>query len=254
MKHPVEWSLAAQGPGGYAPAMSRSTQFGVGAAALAGAVLFLAGCSAPSTDDASPGPAAKATSQPSSPAPDPTESSPPLAPTDVTFEAGAELDPAEWTAGWTDVLMATDERFTVTTPDDGNGSWAYLDTQTQCAIAFYQGAITDLELGADDRQSTDNMLAAVLGAQIPGVTGADVSANASDGHVAQSTQAGTVDIRVIVGTSGSDATWSEFGRMFGTLGTALVVNIDCPAGQDASTEVTDLLNAYLAIAVSPTAE
>ena len=227
-------------------------------ATLAGALVFLAGCSASGpTDEASPRAGAETTSRPPSPTSGPTESAPELAPTQVTFAAGAELDPAAWTAGWTDVLMATDERFAVSTPDDGNGSWAYLDTQTQCTIAFYQGAITDLELGADDRESTDNMLAAVLGAQIPGVTAADVSANASDGQVAQSTQEGTVDIRIVVGSggsSGSDATWSEFGRMFGTLGIALVVNIDCPSGRDASTEVTDLLNSYLAIAVSPTAE
>jgi hypothetical protein len=101
------------------------------------------------------------------------------------------------------------------------------------------------------------MLAATLGAKIPGVTGADVSANASDGQVAQSTQEGTVEIRIVVGSggsSGSDATWGEFGRMLGTLGTALVVNVECPPGQDASKEVSELLNSYLAVAVSPRAE
>ena len=235
--------------------MNRSTQYCVGAVALAGAVL-LAGCSAPAGTDADSSSSAKPKSPSPSGTPTPTDLPPELAPTDVTFEAGADLDPAKWTAGWTDVLMSTDTRFAVSTPDDGAGSWAYLDTQTQCSVAFYQGAITDLQLGADDRESTDNMLAAVLGGLIPGVTGADVSANASDGQVAQATQEGTVDIRIVgggSGSSGSDGTWSEFGRMFGSLGTALVLNVECPAGQDASTEVSDLLNSYLAIAVSPTA-
>lgn len=232
--------------------MNRSTQRCVGAAALAGAV-FLAGCSAPaSAPSESESPSDNAATRAPQESPSPTESPSPFA--DVTFEAGDDLDPATWTAGWTDVLMSTDERFTVSAPDDGNGSWAYLDARTQCSIAFYQGEITDLQLGGDDRESTDNMLAAVLGAQMPGVTGADVTANASDGQVAQATQQGTVDIRLVAGSggsSGSDATWVEFGRMFGALGTALVVNVECPPGQDASTEVSELLNSYLAIAVSP---
>ncbi|MEV5071369.1 hypothetical protein MRBLMI12_003000 [Microbacterium sp. LMI12-1-1.1] len=175
-------------------------------------------------------------------------------PTEITFAAGAELDPALWTVGWDDRLMAADERFATSSPDDGNGSWAYLDGQTQCTVAFYQGAITDLELGADDRESTDNMLAAVLSTQIPGVTGADVSANASDDYVAQTTQEGTVDIRMVGGSGGAggdEASWSEFGRTFGTLGTSLVVNVECPPGQDVATEVTDLLGNYLGIAVAP---
>lgn len=178
-------------------------------------------------------------------------------PTDITFETGAELDPALWVVGWDDRLMAADERFAVSSPDDGNGSWAYLDGQTQCTIAFYQGAITDLELGADDRASTDNMLAAVLSTQIPGVTPADVSANASDDHVAQTTQEGTVEIRMVGGSGGAggdDASWSEFGRTFGALGTSLVVNVECPAGQDIGTEVAGLLNEYVGIAVAPASD
>lgn len=231
--------------------MSHPSQSRGGMAIIAIALLTLAGCSSPEpTDDASPRPAAQE-SETSSATPVPTESPLELAPAKVTFEAGADLDPAVWVAGWTDVLMATDERFTVSTADNGNGSWAYIDTQSQCTVAFYQGAITDLQLGADDRESTDNMLAAVLSPQIPGVTGADVTANASDGQVAQSTQEGTVDIRVVGGSGEGDATWAEFGRMFATLGTALVVNVECPSGQNASAEVSDLLNAYLAIGVSP---
>jgi|GEM_PF-827193 len=189
--------------------------------------------------------------------PEPVEETEGLPPAELTFTAGAELEAGAWIAGWDDRLMSTDERFSVSVPDDGNGSWAYLDGQTQCTSAFYQGAITDLELGADDRESTDNMLAAVLSSSMPGVTGADVAANASDDYAAQTTQEGTVDIRVVVGTgggAGEGATWGEFGRMFGSLGTALVVNVECPAGQDASTEVADLLNTYLGIAVSPTSE
>ena len=180
-----------------------------------------------------------------------------MPPTDITFEAGAELDPASWRAGWDDRLMAADERFAVSSPDDGNGSWAYLDGQTQCTIAFYQGAITDLELGADDRESTDRMLAAVLSTQIPGVTTADVTSNASDDYVAQTTQEGTVDIRLVGGSGGdggSEAGWSEFGRTFGTLGTSLVVNVECPPGQDIGTEVTALLNEYVGIAIAPAAD
>jgi hypothetical protein len=180
-----------------------------------------------------------------------------MPPTDITFEAGAELDPASWRAGWDDRLMAADERFAVSSPDNGNGSWAYLDGQTQCTIAFYQGAITDLELGADDRESTDSMLAAVLSTQIPGVTTADVTANASDDYVAQTTQEGTVEIRLVGGSGGgggSDAGWSEFGRTFGTLGTSLVVNVECPPGQDIGAEVTALLSEYVGIAIAPAAD
>jgi hypothetical protein len=180
-----------------------------------------------------------------------------MPPTDITFEAGAELDPTSWRAGWDDRLMAADERFAVSSPDDGNGSWAYLDGQTQCSIAFYQGAITDLELGADDRESTDGMLAAVLSTQIPGVTAADVTANASDDYVAQTTQEGTVEIRLVGGSGGgggSEAGWSEFGRTFGTLGTSLVVNVECPPGQDVGTEVADLLNEYVGIAIAPASD
>ncbi|MFB7885120.1 hypothetical protein [Microbacterium sp. NPDC056057] len=218
--------------------------------------LVLTGCAPDTTGarrvDVEPSPSADATETPEA-----VEELDTMPPADLTFEAGVELAPGMWTAAWDDRLMAGDARFSVSTPDDGNGSWAYLDQQTQCSVAFYQGAITDLELGADDRESSDNMLAAVLGAQIPGVTGADVSANATDEYVAQTTQEGSVDVRIVVGTGGSagaEATWSELGRMFGTLGTALVVNVECPQGQDASTEVSDVLNSYLGIAVSSTSE
>jgi len=201
----------------------------------------------------SPEPTASAGSGDDGETPEPVDDDAPSPPADLTFAAGADLEPGAWHAGWDDRLMVADDRFSVSTPDDGNGAWAYLDGQTQCTVAFYQGAITDLAMGADDRESTDNMLAAVLTAQIPGVTGADVTANASDEFVAQTTQEGSVDVRIVGGSGGSagdEATWSEFGRMFGTLGTALVVNVECPAGQDASAEVSTLLDEYLGIAVS----
>lgn len=226
------------------------------AAGLALAALLLTAC----TPDVSG--ARRATPEPTRSASDeaPTPEAPGdagMPPADITFEAGAELDPGLWRAGWDDRLMAADERFAVSSPDDGNGSWAYLDGRTQCTIAFYQGAITDLELGADDRESTDSMLAAVLSTQIPGVTAADVTANASDEYVAQTTQEGTVDIRLVGGTGGgggSEAGWSEFGRTFGTLGTSLVVNVECPPGQDVGTEVTDLLNEYIGVAIAPASD
>lgn len=228
------------------------------AAALLLLALVVTGC-APDITGArrvSPEPTASADAGDDAPTSEPVEEPGTTPPSDLTFAAGAELDPGLWVVGWDDRLMAADERFAVSSPDDGNGSWAYLDAQTQCTAAFYQGAITDLVLGVDDRESTDNMLAAVLSTQIPGVTAAEVTANASDEYVAQTTQDGTVEVRVVTGSGGSggsDATWSEFGRTFGTLGTSLVVNVECPTGQDASTHVVDLLDSYLGISVSPAA-
>ncbi len=229
------------------------TSVRVGLTSIGLLTLLLAGCSAFPTEGAtrvSPDPSASASGGGESS--EPVEETETLPPADLTFAAGADLAQGEWIAGWNDQLMATDSRFTVSSPDDGNGSWAYLDAQSQCVVSFYQGAITDLELGADDRESTDNMLAAVLGELIPGVTAADVAANAVDDAVAQSVQAGTVDVRVVIGTTADGGTWGDFGRTFGTLGTSLFVNVECPSGQDASTEISALFDQYLAVVVSST--
>jgi hypothetical protein len=238
--------------------MEMPTQWRVSVITLAATIVLLAGCAplAPASSQKSPSPDSDATSRPSK-TPTPVASpSPEMTLLDVSFEDGATLKAGEWDTAWLELLQG-DPGFTVKSPDDGNGSFSYTDSATQCQIYFYQGSVTDLDMSQDDRTISDDFLATVLTETVEGATREDVSAHAFDdavGHFSESdAEWGAVDTRTIWGTSSDGGTWLHSARMFGALGAGVYVGITCPAGQDASVELEKLVNSYLAIVVSPRA-
>src|SRR6476620_9250658 len=130
--------------------MKIATQWRVSTIALAAAIVLLTGCapaSAPSSGK-SETPASTKTPTPSAtPTPTPTEEH-----LDLSFDAGAGLDPTSMNVGWDDHFQVT-PGFSVRAPDDGNGTWAYLEDSTQCEIWFHQGygPSPDLDPTKDER-------------------------------------------------------------------------------------------------------
>lgn len=222
--------------------MNRSPQRCVGAAALAG-VVFLAGCSAPAVVDASPTPPV---TESKSPTPTPTETS--ASSGDLSFDDGGG-DLTVSALDWGDPFQ-NDPGFSVLSPDDGNGSWSYVDNETQCRLVFYQGAVTDLDFSADDRTITDQFLTIMLSARMEGVTQEDVTANAFDDSIWQPDRDSTVAVRTIWGTGADGSSWMGSARMLGTLGGGVHIDITCPAGQDMIAEHNKLFDDHLTILVS----
>ena len=126
-------------------------------AALAVSIFLLSACSPVGDPGAAPSetPSPSPTEVKATPTPTPTPT-----PTVLTFEAGAEMDPAAWSVEWGDRFPDM-EGYTLSSPDDGNGSWAYRDDTTQCDIGFYQGfgPSADMDHTKDDRTLSDAYLA-----------------------------------------------------------------------------------------------
>jgi hypothetical protein len=225
--------------------------------ALTLAMLLLAGCASAAPADGRPPSEAGAGSPTKAPAlatptPSPSQSAAPATPpADVTFEAGSALAAGEWDVGWVEVLADT-PGFSVAAPDDGNGSFSYTDDGTGCAMRFYQGSITDLDMTQDDRSISDDYLGVMMAALVEGSTREDVAAYAYDDLAGQYPAEGTVSTRTIAGTSSSGETWLHSARMFGSLGGGVYIGIVCPAGQDAQVELNTLLTQFVAIQVQAT--
>ncbi|GAA5198978.1 hypothetical protein [Microbacterium jejuense] len=166
---------------------------------------------------------------------------------DLPFDV--EFDAATMTLQWTDPFMA-DANYTVSAADDGNGSWAYTDARTGCVATFYQGLISGLDTSLDDSALTDSMLALVLTSDDDTVTGDDVADYAYDDSLPL-TPSGTVDARTITISSDDGTTWLDTARMFGSVGGGIYLGIQCPSGQDATTELDVLIGDGLAAVIVP---
>lgn len=231
--------------------MNHTAQWRVGVIALALCSVLLAGCASP-TSAAPEEPRTPSPSKTRDPEPTPSASSEATLPTDLSFEAGEVLDDGDWEVGWGD-NFADSPGFTVATPDDGNGSYSYTDTATQCTMFFYQGMIDDIDMTQDDRTISYDFLATVLTGTVAGATREDVAAHAFDDVVAQYPGPGTASVRTIWGTATDGGTWLHTARMFGALGGGVYVGITCPAGQDASAQFAKLAQNHLVLMVSPSA-
>ena len=189
---------------------------------------LLGGCSV--IGSASPGPAPSRTSTAA------TQSTPSAAelPQDLSFEAGAALDDSV-AAQWADPLIA-DPDFVLTTPDDGNGTWAYTRVASQCQAQFWQGTIDDIQTDQPDEAISDDMLAAWYQRPV-----SDVSRYAEDSAVGfQVSGTGRVAVRAIGGDAADGGSYVTAARGFGAIPAGLIVDIRCPAGADARAEYADL--------------
>jgi hypothetical protein len=237
--------------------MNHSAQRRVGVVALAIGVVVLSGCTAQTSG--SPESSRTPTTNQSKPATPTAESSPAAAtgpetalPADLSFEAAGALPAGDWEVGWGDNFPDS-PGFSVLRPDEGDGSYSYADTTTQCQMFFYQGSVTDLDMTQDDRTISDDFLATVLTGTVEGATREDVAAHAFDDLVAQYPGPGTASTRTIWGTGSDGGTWLHAARMFGAVGGGVYIGITCPDGQDASAELSKLVQDHLVLMVTPAA-
>lgn len=144
----------------------------------------------------------------------------------LSFAAGAELD-AALRPQWSDPFVA-DKAFTVSSPDDGKGSWSYVDTRTQCIVGFWQGTLTGLAPATDDSALSDELLALRFKA-----SAADVAKYADERISFSSLDRGAVAARSVAGAdSASGQTYIVAARAFAVPGAGLVASLDCPAKVD----------------------
>jgi hypothetical protein len=166
-------------------------------------------------------------------------------PDDFSFEGGAELSPdliVQWTDGFGD-----DDRFSVESPDDGNGGWSYRDEQTQCVIRFWQGALTDMERSAGDREASDAFLAGLLGVPVD-----QVRSEGRDDSFLDFLTTLPVEMRTVSGATEDGGSWVDSARAFTALGSVVYVSVECPAGQSAADVRQELVDGYYAmVAVTP---
>ncbi|WP_157540850.1 hypothetical protein [Microbacterium sp. XT11] len=191
------------------------------------ALLPLSGClyaqipehpTAVESTPASDGPADEPADEPSDPPAD--------APADgLSFADGASI-PASAHIEWGDGFFM-DDGWTVTSPDDGNGGWAYGTTDGTCVARFWQGDVSGLPLVAgDDSASSDALLAYVIGdASAADIT--PLAVTASLGYGTGSNQ--TLEARQIIGEDG-DRRWAITARAFTANAHGVYVIADCTGG------------------------
>ena len=166
-------------------------------------------------------------------------------PEDLTFEAGAVLGP-RLRAQWGDSLVA-DADYTLTTPDDGNGNWAYTQNSTQCEVRFWQGDVSSIGSGEGDRALSDAVLATWLK-----VSPDEVTAAAQDdmvGYVPGTS--GSTQVRVVAGSTQSGGSWVAAARGLTSFHGGFVVHVTCPEGQSAQSLYSTLRDDKLTLVVGP---
>ena len=202
-------------------------------AVLAFATLPLSGClfSAIPSETA-------ATDEPSnapSPTPEQSDETEGGAPATLSFEDGDLLTDSVYVE-WSDGLLA-DDGWEVTSPDDGNGGWAYGTIDGTCTAQFWQGFTPDIPVTpGDDSASSDAILGTLLQTDA-----ASITPHAVDGAFSyQSTGNTDVANRQITGQDG-DRTWIMAARAFATPGLGFYVIVDCTSG-DANAILSEVLD------------
>lgn len=208
-------------------------------AVVALTTLPLSGCMFSSIPSETP--AAEETNRTSEPTP--AESGEPSgdAPAALSFEDGDLLSDDVYIE-WGDGLLA-DDGWESTSPDDGNGGWAYGTIDGSCTAQFWQGYTSDVQVTpGDDAASSDAILGALLQTDA-----ATITPNAVDGAFSYQI-GGNTDVanRQITGQDG-DRTWIMAARAFATPGLGVYVIVDCTGG-DANAVLAEVVekNAILA--------
>ena len=145
-------------------------------------------------------------------------------PSALSFEDGTLL-PETAFIEWGDGLM-TDDGWEVTSPDDGNGGWAYGTVDGTCTAQFWQGITSDVATTpGDDRASSDAILGVLLQA-----AAAEISPHAVDGAFTYQ-MGGARDVAVRQLTGEQDGrTWIMSARAFTATGAGVYVIVDCTGG------------------------
>jgi hypothetical protein len=193
-----------------------------GSALIIGVTAALAGCTN------SPTPQAVRVTEPAEPSPSPPSvqrPDVPAPPEQLTFEAGAELDPEVWLAGWHAEPIDMTHGYPVVYPRD---DWEERHLSDGCEGSRYHrfGSLDGLDLTLDDRTLSDQFLAQILEMPVDDVSdgGSDVSFPVVGRWPA------TADFRVRAGSWSDGGSWLTAARVFGALDTALVIQLDCDPG------------------------
>jgi hypothetical protein len=215
--------------------------------ALAVGMALLTGCTSPS----SALPASSKTPTKSKPTPSATPRPSPTPTLDLSFEGAEDVVTATGSMEWIE-RMFVEEQFSVTSADDGAGSFSYLDESTDCEIAFYQGQIFDLDKTQDDRTMSDWMIANIAFQATPTAENlALIKANGVDDTIPLVNDGGQVAVRVIEGQTQDGGTLVLASRMIGIQGGGLTISVLCPDGSDASEEYFTLVDSFLTVNVKP---
>jgi hypothetical protein len=162
----------------------------------------------------------------SSPTPTPIERPDvPPPPEQLSFDAGAELDSAVWLAGWHAQPIDMTSGYPVVFPRD---DWEEQHFSGDGCVAsrFHRFSLEGYDLTLDDRTLTDQYLAQLLEMPV-----ADVTDGGSDvGFPVIGRYPMMADFRVRAGDWTDGGTWLAAARVFGALGTALVVQLNCDPG------------------------
>ncbi|KQP00863.1 hypothetical protein [Leifsonia sp. Leaf264] len=129
-----------------------------------------------------------------------------------------------------DGLMA-DSRWTLTSPDDGTGSWGYTSTDGACTITLSQKILPDSMVGqTDDLEATRAYLAAVLQEDQQVIEDrAEVNEFAGGDDPTEA---------LLVSAGGQDGSaWFVLLRVFSSADAAVGVSGQCAAGTDVRTAI-----------------
>ena len=148
--------------------------------------------------------------------------------TDLSFEAGELLsDGARPELG--DPFF-TDDYWSLTSPDDGNGHWSYTGNDSLCTLGFTQQLLdSSLTVDGDDRATTDNYLAYVIG-----VTPEVIAIGAIDGAVTYGLTGSPerAQTRVISGAFDDGNHWVISARGFNHAAVGMHLQVVCAPGSD----------------------
>src|SRR6218665_438673 len=146
-----------------------------------------------------------------------------VAATTMSFDDGAAIAPGS-IAQWSDGLL-TDDGWTLTSPDVGEGGWTYTSADGTCSAAFWQGQVYDMT-ATDDRSASDFMLGALISADA-----ATVEQAGQDGTLAYFSGANRVADSRYISQVEADRSWAIAVRGFAVLKSTVYLIVDCSTDQ-----------------------
>lgn len=161
------------------------------------------------------------------------------APGTLTFDDGAALGP-DAIAQWSEELFA-DPGWSLTSPDEGGGTWGYTTVDGTCTADFWQGKVFDMT-ATDDRAASDFVIAAIAGVELAKIQ--DLVNDNVVGFIFSDNP--TAEYRRLGGTTPEHSQVIAV-RGFAQLKAALYVVVDCASDQ--ATTVADEVLSMSAIHV-----